>query len=106
MNGGNIFQGAPEDPDQEQFSTLLEDDRLRIVRIVSRGQSSPATGWYDQSENEWVMVLKGGAILSFDDGRSVTMAAGDFLHIPRHSRHRVDWTDPDKETIWLAVHYR
>ena len=30
---------------------------------------------------------------------------GDHLLIPRHVRHRVERTDPDRETIWLAVHF-
>ena len=78
---------------------------MRIERIISTGQKSPESGWYDQDDNEWVMVLKGAARLSFDDRTSVHLREGDFINIPAHKRHRVDWTDPDKETIWLAVHY-
>ena len=30
---------------------------------------------------------------------------GDFMNIPAHTKHRVEWTTPDEPTIWLAVHY-
>ena len=33
------------------------------------------------------------------------MQSGDYVNIPAHVRHRVEQTDADQETIWLAVHY-
>lgn len=101
----NIFAAIPQRLSEEQFDVLLERGRVRIERIVSRGHSSPETGWYDQEQNEWVVVLRGAAVVAFEDGRSVTLKQGDFLDIPAHSRHRVDWTDPEVATVWLAVHY-
>jgi cupin 2 domain-containing protein len=32
------------------------------------------------------------------------MGPGDWLEIPARCRHRVAWTDPNQETVWLAVH--
>jgi cupin 2 domain-containing protein len=101
----NIFAGIPQRLSEEQFDVLLERGRVRIERIVSRGHSSPETGWYDQEQNEWVVVLRGAASVAFEDGRSISLKEGDFLDIPAHSRHRVDWTDPKAATVWLAVHY-
>lgn len=101
----NIFAAIPQRLSEEQFDVLLERGRVRIERIVSRGHSSPETGWYDQEQNEWVVVLRGAAVVAFEDGRSMTLKQGDFLEIPAHSRHRVDWTDPRVATVWLAVHY-
>ncbi len=101
----NIFAAIPQRLSEEQFDVLLERGRVRIERIVSRGHSSPETGWYDQEQNEWVVVLRGAAVVAFEDGRSMTLKQGDFLDIPAHSRHRVDWTDPEVATVWLAVHY-
>ncbi len=101
----NIFAAIPQRLSEEQFDVLLERGRVRIERIVSRGHSSPETGWYDQEQNEWVVVLRGAAVVAFEDGRSMTLKQGDFLEIPAHSRHRVDWTDPELATVWLAVHY-
>lgn len=52
------------------------------------------------------MVLKGQARLRFeDDEQSVEMKPGDFVNIPAHKKHRVEWTTPDEPTIWLAVFY-
>jgi len=52
-----------------------------------------------------VIVLKGEAILAFESKYDVHLKAGDHIHIPAHTRHRVKWTLLDAETIWVAVHY-
>ncbi|OQW40060.1 MAG: cupin [Proteobacteria bacterium SG_bin4] len=98
----NIFSAIPRDLSAEVFETLIESNSIKIERIVSKGQQSL---WYDQAQHEWVMVLKGQAVLSFDDQTSVQLGEGDFINIPSHKKHRVSWTDPDQETIWLAIHY-
>jgi len=78
-----------------------------VERIVSHGHCSPDGFWYDQDENEWVILLKGSAGLRFEDQDSVlVLNPGDYLHINGHQRHRVEWTDPKQETIWLAVYYK
>jgi len=101
----NIFSAIPENLEAEVFEQLLAGDGVTIERIISKGHQSPETGWYDQDANEWVMVLKGKAVLLFEDGSRVTMAEGDFVNIQAHTRHKVEWTAPDVDTIWLAVHY-
>ena len=101
----NIFKAIPDQLTEEIFEPLVESGSVRIERIISRGHASPASGWYDQQHNEWVIVLRGEAVLVFEDGRSVTLQEGDYLNIPAHSKHRVEWTVPDVETVWLAVHY-
>jgi cupin 2 domain-containing protein len=102
----NIFSSLPSDPEHEIFDEILRGKNIRIERIVSKGHTSPESGWYDQEENEWVIVLEGaGTVLFEDDNRRVTLKKGDFVHIPAHAKHRVVWTDPDKRTVWLAVHY-
>ena len=102
----NIFGARPEKFDQEVFEELIRDKHVRIERILSRGHSSPESGWYDQEENEWVIVLEGSGALVFEDGREVILNTGDYLNIPAHTRHRVSRTDPDVVTVWLAVFYR
>jgi cupin 2 domain-containing protein len=92
---------------EERFETLFESRHLRIERIVSRGHASPAGFWYDSDEGEWVMLLSGAAELRFEAGdRRVRLAPGDHLHIRPHERHRVEWTQPDADTVWLAVHHQ
>lgn len=85
---------------------LASSPHVRIERIVSRGQASPPGFWYDQDAAEWVIVLAGSAALLFEGETDPhRLAPGDYLHIPAHRRHRVEWTDPDQATIWLAVHF-
>ncbi len=102
---GNLFADLPARLAHEQVTTLLSAAAIRIERIVSRGQSSAADFWYDQPQAEWVTVLAGAATVTFEGDTAVQLAPGDYLHIPAHRRHRVDWTDPAQATVWLAVHY-
>lgn len=100
----NLFTDLPPHLPDELFTTLLEATDVRIERIVSRGHASPEGFWYDQDRHEWVVVLKGAARLRFED-EVIEMKPGDFMNIPAHRKHRVEWTPPDEPTIWLAVHY-
>ncbi|WP_373653527.1 cupin domain-containing protein [Schlesneria sp. DSM 10557] len=100
----NLLDNLPFGMPQEIFTTLVRATGLRIEQIVSHGHASPADFWYDQSENEWIMLVKGAARLMFED-EIVELVPGDSLTIPAHRRHRVDWTTPDEPTVWLAVFY-
>lgn len=102
----NIFADIPAELPGELFQTLAGSDEVTIERIVSRGQASAENFWYDQEKNEFVLLLSGMARVAFADHEAaVSLAAGDFLIIPAHCRHRVEWTDPERDTVWLAVHY-
>ncbi|TVP58295.1 MAG: cupin domain-containing protein [Halomonadaceae bacterium] len=101
----NLLSSLPDTLDKEAFESVLAADGVRIERILSKGHASPEEGWYDQGENEWVLVLEGAGTLLFEDGRKVLLNKGDHCHIPAHTRHRVIWTDPEQVTIWLAVFY-
>ena len=98
----NIFKQISAAAGEEQFLTLLECNGVKIQRIVSHASSTPENEWYDQAYTEWVLVLRGHAILQFQGGEPVELKEGDYLAIPPHARHRVDETAP--ETIWLVVH--
>jgi cupin 2 domain-containing protein len=100
----NIFTDIPVPLKEELFQTLLSNPALKIERIVSKGHNSPSDFWYEQPEDEWVLLLQGQARLQFSDQRCVELVAGDYLLIPAHCRHRVDWTIADIETVWLAIH--
>ncbi|MDJ1017061.1 MAG: cupin domain-containing protein [Paracoccaceae bacterium] len=100
----NIFAQLPFDMTFEEVTDLLKAPGVRVERIVSRGHASPDDYWYDQDEGEWVMVVAGGARLRIEGERQDrTLLAGDWLYLAPHVRHRVTWTDPDHDTIWLAV---
>jgi cupin 2 domain-containing protein len=100
----NLFADLPEHLPAELVTKLLDTADVRIERIISHGHASPADFWYDQPQHEWVIVLKGSARLQFEDGM-VEMKPGDFINIPAHKTHRVDWTTPDEPTVWLGVRY-
>lgn len=102
MNVKNLFADMPTAKAGEEFSTLFENANVKIERIVSHSAPSPDGFWYDQEDDEWVVVLRGAAVLEFAAGEQVEMREGDYLTIPRHVKHRVVRTD--EETIWLAVH--
>jgi cupin 2 domain-containing protein len=104
---GNLFANVPDvNNHDEQFEMLLSRPGFRIARIVSTGQASPPGFWYDQAEAEWVVLLSGAAELQFEDEETPrTMSPGDWINIEAHRRHRVNWTDPEKSSVWLAIHY-
>ena len=103
----NIFGNIPPELPDELFEEILAGSEFQVERIVSRGHRSPEGFWYDQDENEWVILLQGSAGLSFEGKeKPVVLHPGNCLLISRHRRHRVEWTDPDQNTIWLAVFYK
>lgn len=101
---GNLFQRLPAALQIEEIVTLVEAGGVRIERIVSHGHASPDGFWYDQDQREWVMVVQGAARLRFEN-ESLELKPGEFVDIPAHRKHRVDWTTPDEPTVWLAVYY-
>jgi cupin 2 domain-containing protein len=105
--GGNLFARLPSSGTDEDIATLLTMPNVRIERIVSTGQASPPGFWWDQEWAEWVVLLTGSAGLRVEGEAEVReLKPGDYLHIPAHARHRVEWTHPGEPTVWLAVHIR
>jgi len=102
----NLFIGIPEDSSAEIIEILLQTPYFRLERILSAGQASPPGYWFDQDTDEWVALLSGSAGLLLEgDPEPVTLKPGDHLLIPAHRRHRVEWTDPEEKTVWLALHF-
>jgi len=107
MSLGNLLRDLPDACGAEITETLLAAPGVRIERIVSMGQSSPPGFWYDQPESEFVVLLAGAARLRFaDEADERTLGPGDWVHVAAHRRHRVAWTDPARQTVWLAVFSR
>ncbi len=100
----NLFQLPDKLPDEELFEELIPDRGVLIERIISSGQASPPGFWYDQDKDEFVVLLQGEAVLTWEDGRERRMAAGDWIFIPAHEKHRVEQTSHQPACIWLAVH--
>lgn len=104
MEKNNIYAATPPGSQGEISSNLFQKGSVTIERIISHAYSSPADFWYDQAEDEWVIVLRGSAVLEFGGGATVEMKDGDYLLIPSGVRHRVVRTS--EHTIWLAVHIK
>ena len=106
MNSANLLVGIPAELPDELLTTLHRSGGVRIDRIVSRGHCSPPGFWYDQEQNEWILLLEGSAALEFEGGDGpVELRRGSYLNIPAHARHRVVWTDAEERTVWLAIHF-
>jgi len=106
MDIRNIFSGIQKQPPEEVLDTVLQTGQFKIERIISHGHATTEGEWYDQGRNEWELVLKGNAGLLFEgDDKTVIMKTGDYINIPAHQKHRVEWTDPEEETVWLTIHY-
>lgn len=100
MNIYDLPQGKIKD---ELVSILAVGRDLRLERIVSMGQASD---WYDQMEDEYVILVQGEATLVFAEGPAVNLCAGDTLLIPAHQKHRVSATSVEPPCIWLCVFYQ
>ena len=101
---GNMFEKIPKDLSDEVFEDILKSKNIRIERIISKGHKTELD-WYDQDENEWVMLLSGEAEILFEDGSVVELKSGDYIDIKAHQKHKVLWTKEDELSVWLAVFY-
>jgi cupin 2 domain-containing protein len=102
----NIFSEIPDALPEEVIAEILDAGAFKVERIISHAHSSPKGFWYDQETDEWVLVLRGSAGLLFEKEEEIfILGPGDYIHIPAHTRHRVEWTHPAEKTIWLALHY-
>ena len=102
----NFFEIPSNLPDNfELFQSILSNDNLSIERIISTGQKTPDDQWLEQDKNEWVILLQGEAEIAIENGESKILNAGDYIHIPKNTKHKVKRTSANPHCIWLAVHY-
>ena len=99
----NIFDLPDHLPDDEIITTLINSNEVKIERIVSTGQTTPEGQWYDQNEDEWVVLVQGEAVLEYEGGEKLHLSAGDHVLLPAHCRHRVAYTSHHPPCIWIAV---
>jgi cupin 2 domain-containing protein len=102
----NIYSNIPEKLSDEIVDVIFQSEIIRIERIISDGQASPDNFWYDQEENEWVILLKGKAKIKYQDQSEQNLTEGDYIFIPSHKKHRVEWTDNNTKTVWLAMFFK
>lgn len=107
VRSGNIFTQLPARLPEEEISILAARPGAVVERIVSMGHASPPGFWCDQDFAEWVILLEGAAELLIEgEGEPRVLRPGDYVDLPPHVRHRVEWTDPDRPTVWLAAHWK
>lgn len=103
----NLFSPIPDRLQGELIDTLGGNGNCRIERIVSFGHTSPPGFWYDQNQDEFVVLLRGQAAIRFERGdRLIVMEEGDYLTIKAREKHRVEWTAKGVPTVWLTAFYR
>jgi cupin 2 domain-containing protein len=105
VRSGNLLQGIPTTLPDEWTTTLGGTSDVRVERILSRGHRSPDGFWYDQEQTEFVLLVAGAAVVEFEGAAPRSLSSGDWLEIPARVRHRVAWTDPNTDTVWLAVFF-
>lgn len=101
----NIFGDVPPNLKDEYFEEIISSANFKLERIISEGHSSPDGFWYDQDKNELVLLISGSAEINFEGGKSIQLKPGDYLTIPAHKKHRVEKTDQNERTFWLALHF-
>ena len=104
MEKYNIFEQIIVDKNEEKFFEIFKNDKIKIEKIVSNGQTSPENFWYEQEKSEFVLLLEGFAILEFEN-REEELKKGDCLNIQAYEKHRVKFTSLDEPTVWFAVFY-
>jgi cupin 2 domain-containing protein len=100
----NILDLPSISPPQEVYETLVASHDILIERIISKGHTTPAGEWYDQEQDEWVLLLQGEAVLAYADGSLSIVKKGDYVFIPAHKQHRVEFTSTEPPCVWLAIH--
>lgn len=100
-----LYDNITIDNNAEKFLEIFKNDIIKIEKIVSNGQKSPENFWYLQDESEFVLILKGNAILEFED-ETMVLNEGNAVIIPAMKKHRVKQTSQEEPTIWLAIFYK
>lgn len=103
---GDLFDSLAGKTGVELFDTVLLKDGVKIERIISHGHTTPSGDWYDQCWHEWVLLVAGEALIRLEyESEARHLRTGQWLLLPAHCRHRVEWTLPGHDTIWLALHW-
>ena len=100
------YLNIPEELPNELFEHIICNSSFKLERIISKGHSTTEGQWFNQTKDEWVILLKGSAGIAIEgEEGTVVLKPGDYMHLPAHLKHRVEWTDPATATVWLALHY-
>ncbi|MDD5360192.1 MAG: cupin domain-containing protein [Sulfurovaceae bacterium] len=84
----------------EDFTTLFENKKIKIVRIVS--SKTIENKQYIQDEDEFVMILEGEAKLKINNEIKY-LNKGEHIFIPAKTPHEV--LETKNGTLWIAIHF-
>ena len=101
----NLLANIPTALTEEIVQVLVESPGVRIERIVSRGQTTARGNWYDQPDQEWVLLLQAqrGCALPIKTNQSRWGPATMSTFQPTAS---IGSNGPaNQPTIWLAIHF-
>lgn len=87
----------------EIISLIYENDKIRVEKISSYGSPSPEGFYYNQSEDEFVILNQGSAELIID-GVMTVLNQGDSIYIKAHSLHRVESVSNDAQ--WICIYIK
>lgn len=90
----------------ERVRQLQSGPGWHLDLIHSCAATSEDGFWYDQRSHEWLTLLRGSARLALQSpDQTIDLSVGDGLYLAPHRRHRVERTDPDPGTLWLALYW-
>ena len=95
----NIFKNLKYDLTKETIDEIFSSPKIRVERITSSGQT---TDWFNQDENELVILLEGEAIIQFLD-KELTIKKGDVINIPSNQIHKT--INLSNTCLWLCIFY-
>jgi cupin 2 domain-containing protein len=92
--GINLFDDVPR-------AQMVRED-VRIERIVSTGQSTPANQPLSQGHDEWVLLLAGSAGLCIEGHGERNVRRGDHVLVAAQRAHSVTCAEPTSDTDAIA----
>ena len=102
---GNIFKDPPLNEFQpESFETLVKTMAIHIERIVTNPHFQAPGQWFDQENDEWVLLAEGEAEIELITGEIIKLKKGDYFLIPSLMRHRLYSVSNNPGCVWLGIH--
>jgi len=90
---------------EEFFINLYKGKSILIEKIISGDKKSPAQDWLCQNKDEWVILLRGKSVIRFEN-QTINLKEGDYLYIPKKTKHKIDFLSQRPKCIWLAIHIK
>lgn len=88
---------------EEKEDIIYLDNNIKVISIKSFGVATKDNFWYDQDQDELVIITQGNAKLQIED-KVISLSKGDKYYIYKHIKHRVNFTSYDCE--WLCIFFQ